>query len=226
LPLEDNATPQFLGYTNPDWVFGINNKFSYKNFTLSIQLDGRIGGVMLDYNQLKLMQGGRHIWTTQGAMGEARRLEDADVKTTNSTSGHYVGDGVQIASGTPTIVNGVITNLNELTFTSNTTKVNLQNWVGGTRDFDEADKISKSFAKIREIVIGYNLPKSALSKTPIRQASVSIVARNVFYWGAVKDYDIDPFSSGYNFSNNRTVTQGTLQTPTVRRYGININLVF
>jgi len=224
--MEDNGTPQFLGYTNPDWVFGVNNKFTYKNFTLSFQLDGRVGGVILDYNEVKLMQGGRHIWTVQGDMGVARKLEDADVFANNSTSGHYVGNGEEITGGTPNIVNGVITNLNELTFSKNTTAVNLQNWVGGTRDFDEADRISRTFVKLREIVLGYNLPKSALAKTPIHQASISFVARNVFYWGAVKDYDIDPFSSGYNFSNNRSVTGGTLQTPTVRRYGININLVF
>jgi len=226
LPMQDNGTPQFLGYTNPDWVFGINNKFTYKNFTFSFQFDGRVGGVILDYNELKLMQGGRHIWTTQGDMGVARKLEDADVFANNSTSGHYVGNGEEIVGGTPNIVNGVITNMNELTFAKNTTPVNLQNWVGGTRNFDEADRISRSFVKLREIILGYNLPKSALAKTPIRQASFSIVARNVFYWGAVKDYDIDPFSSGYNFSNNRTVTAGTLQTPTMRRYGFNINLVF
>ena len=38
------ANNAFLGNLNPDWSFGINNKFSYKSLSISFQFDGRVGG--------------------------------------------------------------------------------------------------------------------------------------------------------------------------------------
>jgi hypothetical protein len=40
---------QLLGYSNPDWVWAVNNKFSYKNIGLSFQFDGRVGGELVNY---------------------------------------------------------------------------------------------------------------------------------------------------------------------------------
>ena len=64
-----NSTAQFLGNVNPKFVWGINNRFSYKNFTFSFQFDGRVGGVIGDYVRQKTFQGGRNIETVRAIMG-------------------------------------------------------------------------------------------------------------------------------------------------------------
>ena len=84
-----NPVSQFMGNINPDWVWGINNKFAYKDFTFSFQFDGRVGGVISNYVQQKTYAGGRYLGTVQGAMGEARKQDALGVKS-------YLGEGVQV----------------------------------------------------------------------------------------------------------------------------------
>ena len=227
LPLQDNQYPQFLGNTNPDWVWAINNRFSYKGITFSFQFDGRVGGVIQDYIRTKTFQGGRHIETAEGAYGKARLEESNAIKNnTPNYQGGYVGEGVVIASGTPKYENGVITNLSELTFAPNTKATFLQDYIGKTRDFSETDLISKTFGKLREITIGYTLPSKLLGKMFIKQASVSLVGRNLLYFAKYKDIDLDQYATGYNFATQSRATSSALQSPTTRRFGINLNLTF
>lgn len=80
--------------------------------------------------------------------------------------------------------------------------------------------MSKTFAKVREITLGYMLPSRILEKTFIRGASISFVGRNLFYFANKKnkDVDIDQYAGSQ--------TSSSLQSPTVKRYGVNINLTF
>jgi hypothetical protein len=78
--------------------------------------------------------------------------------------------------------------------------------------------MSRSFGMLREVVIGYKFPAAMLEKTKfIRNASVSLVGRNLLYFAEKKDVDL-----------NQYIDDGGsgLQTPSVRRYGINVSLTF
>ncbi|WP_461080366.1 SusC/RagA family TonB-linked outer membrane protein [Spirosoma flavus] len=206
-----NPVSQFLGYVNPKFVWGVNNRFAYKNWNLSFQFDGRVGGVIGDYIKQKTYQGGRNLETTQGAIGEARKQDVQGVKA-------YLGEGVQLSSGT---INydplGNVVNYGELKYVPNATKTFAQDYVARVYGQTEAFLISRSYAKLREVVIGYTLPNTFLSRVGVRQATVSVVGRNLLYFAERNDLDLDQF-----------VTGGTsdLQTPTTRRYGINLNLTF
>ena len=204
---------QFLGNTNPDWSWGITNRFNYKNFGLSFQFDGRVGGVLIDYIQRQTFRGGRHIETTQGAMGEARYQDYLGVKS-------WVGPGVTLTGGAIEYdpITGKITNYDELTFAPNTTATYLQDWIGRYYAAEEANVISRSYAKLREVTLSYNIPEKLLSRTLISKASVSLVGRNLLYFAEKKDVDIDQFVAPDAYSS--------LQSPTLRRYGFNVNLTF
>ncbi len=220
--LKDNRQAKLLGHYNPDYVWGITNTFTIKNFSFNFQLDGRIGGVGVDYVYKKLMQGGRDISTVEGAYGAARLAEfNANPNNDpNNIPATMVGQGVQVASGTPKVdANGNITNMSELTFKPNTTATSLQDYIGREVGFDERVLISKSFAKLRQVTITYQLPSSFLNRTGIRQASISLVGRNLLYFAARTDIDLD------QFIGTNTGAQ-ILQSPTLRRYGVNINLTF
>jgi TonB-linked SusC/RagA family outer membrane protein len=208
------AVAQFLGYTNPDWAWGITNRLTYKNFGLAFQFDGRVGGMLVNYIQRQTFRGGRHIETTQGAMGVARAQDALGVKS-------WVGPGVQISNGAAIEydpITGAITNYDELQFAPNTTANYLQDWISRYYREEEANRISRSFAKLREVTISYNLPASLLEKSFIRKASVSIVGRNLLYFAEKKDVDIDQFAGTDSYS--------ALQSPTLRRYGFNLNITF
>ncbi|ARK09245.1 SusC/RagA family TonB-linked outer membrane protein [Fibrella sp. ES10-3-2-2] len=203
---------QYVGNINPDWVWGLNNRFSYKAITFSFQFDGRVGGVISDYVQQKSYAGGRIINTVQGEMGIARLNDTKGIKS-------YLGEGVQVSNGAKINydADGNVTNYAELQFSPNTTKAFLQDYIARRYGFDGGNIISRSFAKLREVVVGYTFPQQMVSRLGIKQASISFVGRNLFYFAEKKDIDIDQFTGG---------GRSDLQTPTTRRYGVNINLTF
>lgn len=208
------AVAQYLGNLNPDWSWGITNKFNYRNWGLTVQLDGRVGGIIIDYLQRQTFRGGRHLETTQGAMGEARLQDTKGIKS-------YVGPGVVISNGASIEydpITGAITNYDELKFAPNTTPTYLQDYISRYYAAEEANAISRSYAKLREVTLSYSLPKNLLSKTFMNSATVSFVGRNLLYWAEKKDVDIDQFATAVDYSS--------LQTPTVRRYGFNVNITF
>jgi TonB-linked SusC/RagA family outer membrane protein len=209
-----NPVGQFLGFTNPDWVWGLNNRFSYKNFTFSFQFDGRVGGNVVNYIQQQTFRGGRHIATVEGAMGIAREEDTRGNRT-------WLGEGVQVANGARINydVLGNVTNYGELQFKPNETKQFLQDYISRYYNTSEGNLMSRSYAKLREVVIGYNLPQSLLSKTPFKMLSISFVGRNLLYFAEKKDIDLDQFAWAAE-------GRSSFQTPTMRRYGFNLNIVF
>ncbi|AFK02109.1 TonB-dependent receptor plug [Emticicia oligotrophica DSM 17448] len=206
-----NPVNQFLGYVNPKFVFGINNKFNYKNINLSFQFDGRIGGVISNYIQRQTFRGGRHIETTTGKFGEARYQDYLGVKA-------YVGEGVVVSNGVAIKydADGNITNYAELKYAPNTTKQFVQDYVSRYYNSDEGNLMSRSFGMLREVVLGYTLPDRWFGKN-IKNATISVVGRNLLYFAEKKDIDL-----------NQYLTDGGsgLQTPSTRRYGVNLNFTF
>jgi TonB-linked SusC/RagA family outer membrane protein len=208
-----NPQTQFLGYTNPDWVWSFINAFSYKNLRLSFQFDGRIGGNMINYIQQQTFRGGRHIETVEGAMGEARYQDYLGNKS-------WIGDGVQIINGVPIEYDnfGNVINYNALKYGSNDTATYLQDYISVYYRNNEANLISKTFAKLREVTLTYTIPQSILKDGIIKAATISLVGRNLLYFSEHKDIDLDQYPGSIGVSS--------LQTPTTKRYGININITF
>ncbi len=52
-PLRTDET-EYIGNANPDFMLGFNNRFSYKNFTLSFLIDGRFGGQVVSMTEALL----------------------------------------------------------------------------------------------------------------------------------------------------------------------------
>lgn len=240
---------QYLGHSDPDWSWGINNKFSYKNFSFSFQFDGMVGGKIQDRVLRKLTEGGRGQNTNEGVIGAARLYESqhwqdvgyfgADPKNPTHNAGArdangrplLGGNGVQVVGGSSNIqydpVTGIITNYADLKFKQNdSTTLWIQDYVGSFYNDPEHTMVSKTYAKLREVVITYSLPAKWLNKTFISKVDISLVGRNLLYFfpKAFKDIDVDQYPGRDQFG---TISREyNLQTPTTRSYGINVNVVF
>lgn len=224
-----NSKAQFLGYQNPDWVWGLYNKFSWKNLSLGIQFDGRVGGVIADYLRRQTFRGGRHLETTEGAMGAARLADWENQKAGKynnpQENGNWVGQGVVVSNGVAIQYDqfGNITNYDQLQFADNTTKTFLQDYISRYYSAAEGNLMSRTFSKLREVTITYQMPEKWLKNGKfIRTASVSLVGRNLLYFAEYKDIDLDTYV-GHNYSG---AGYSDLQTPTAKRYGINLNVTF
>jgi hypothetical protein len=140
-------------------------------------------------------------------------------------------DGAALAAGSPAIIydpkTGVITNLSQLQFVANTTPVKyVQDYVSSFYNDPQHTVISKTYAKLREVVIGYSLPKAVVQKLHLTKVDFSLVGRNLLYFfhPGFKDIDVDQYPGrDQNGSPNR---EYNLQTPTTRSFGFNINVVY
>lgn len=228
---------QKFGHSDPDFSWGINNKLSYKSFSLSFQFDGMVGGTIGDYVYRKLFEGGRGENTVTGIIGEARLYESqhwADPGYNGAIlNGKPIlsGDMVQVVGGSGNLiydpVTGVLTNGKSLTYTPNTVATHwIQDFVSSYYNDAEHTSTSKTYAKLREVVITYTLPYKLIEKSFISKIDVSLVGRNLLYFfhSQFHDIDVDQFPGRSRF--NGISREQTLQTPTTRSYGININVVF
>ncbi len=193
-----------VGYMDPDGTFGISNNLTYQNFSLNVLVDGRYGGSFYSQTNAKMWWGGTH----PGSVNQYR--EDA-----NAGKDTYVGEGVTVIDGTATYdSDGNITNDTRV-FAPNTKAVNYIAWVKGFYDGspEEPGVYDATFVKLREITLTYALPGALLKNRFFKQASLSLVGRNLFLWSKVPNVDPDQGSDN-------------LQTPSSRSMGINVSLTF
>jgi TonB-linked SusC/RagA family outer membrane protein len=218
-----NPVAQFLGNESASYTWSIYNKFQYKSLSLGVQFDGSVGGVIVDYMHNKTMRGGANIETAEGALGAARYQDWANFGKTGY-NGTYVGEGVVINNGAAINYDsktGAVLNYGELQYGPNTQTAFVQDYVSKYYNADEANLMSKTFTKLREVTLGFDFPKQLLQKTFIQKASVSVYGRNLLYFykdKRFKDVDLDQ----YNYAAAST----GLQSPTVRSFGLNLNVSF
>lgn len=238
---------QYLGHADPDWSWGINNKFSYKSFSFSFQFDGMVGGKIQDRVLRKLTEGGRGENTVEGVIGEARAYEAAHFGDPGyfGSAGHQhdggardangkpiLGDdGVQVAGGSGQIqydpVTGVITNYKDLQFTANDSTTNwIQDYVSSFYNDPQHTMVNKTYAKLREVVITYSLPSNFFKNSFISKIDISVVGRNLLYFfpKAFHDIDVDQYPGRDQFGS--ISREYNLQPPSTRSYGFNVNVVF
>ena len=106
----------------------------------------------------------------------------------------------------------------------NTTSVDAQTYWQyiASNNFTEEFVYDASFIKLRELSLGYKLPRSLFKKTPIQSIGISLVARNL--WTIHKETpNIDP-ESAYNNGNGQGLELNGY--PATRNIGFNINVKF
>ena len=79
-----------------------------------------------------------------------------------------------------------------------------------------------SFAKLRELRLGYTFPDSVLDQTPFTSASVAFVGRNLWILGKNAPYT-DP-EAGLGAGNRQGYQTGAF--PAIKTYGFNVSFNF
>jgi hypothetical protein len=195
---------QYFGNDDPDWIYGWQNTFTYKNFSLSFSFDGRLGGLIYSTTNQKMWWGG----TAPGTVNKFR--DDA-----NAGQNTYVGPGVVVESGSVEYDShgNIISDTRK--FAPNTTPVNYIGFMQTTSGamLNNYFYYSGTYVKMRELSLTYNVPVK-WTKGVFNSATVSFIANNLFLWSS-KLPNVDPDAESDN-----------LQTPSMRSMGVNINLKF
>lgn len=197
-PIRD-LTQRILGNSQPDWIGGISNTFTYKNLSLSFLFDTHQGHER--YNQLG---------NFMSAFGIARYTEDrttsrafAGVLPDGTENKQVVYMGMGLGPDGRDYGIGYYRNIHR----------------GVTENFVE----DASWVRLRTLSLGYEIPAKAFDKTFIKGATITFTGNNLLLW---TDYTgFDPESSSFNAGSNVDAFTG-FTYPAVRSYLLTLNVNF
>ena len=86
--------------------------------------------------------------------------------------------------------------------------------------------IDGSFVKLREVTIGYSIPKNIISRLGMQQASINLFVKNPRVWLPSENMYADPEVNNPEGTANSTSGVESTQTPISRSYGVNLNITF
>ena len=194
------------GFSGPDWIWGWGNTVSYKDFTLSFTIDGRVGGVAYSKTNQSLWNTGAHIESDN----QWRYDEVVNGKK------NYVGQGVKVVSGTVQYDSDGNITFDDRVFAPNDVEVSYEQY---TREYQAnaysarpQNYFKQTFFKLRDLSLTYQMPKSLCEKVRLKGATIGLVGQNLLIWTKEFKY-ADPDVGGDN-----------LNAPSTRLLGFNIKL--
>ncbi len=195
-PLQ-SAAYQILGQSVADWTGGINNSFSWKGINLSFLIDIKVGGKIHSGTNIRLDQWGR---SERSLIGREGGLVVSGVTEVPAGSGNYEPLNMEL---NPEQARNYWQNL-------------------GNRA-SEFYTYDAGFGKLRQLTLGYSLPRTLLAKTPFQAVTLSFVGRNLaILWKHTPN--IDPESS-YS-ANSGAQGLDYFGVPVTRSYGFNLKVGF
>jgi iron complex outermembrane receptor protein len=198
------------GNIMPKVIGGFSNTLAYKNFSLDFTIDYRLGGQMVSPPTKYMMGAGMFENTLQYRDAEHGGL-------TYTENGKTYNDGVLLQG-----VNQTTGQPNTKIVDAATYYMNMFNW--GNDSWSEKGSIyDNSYIKMREMVIGYNIPKSFSNKLHINNLRVSLIGRNLFYIYKTLE-NLDPEAPLGNKWWSQGVDVGS--TAPTRSFGFSLNANF
>ena len=182
---------------NPDWTGGVTTAFSWKGLTLSAALDIRKGGYMFSRTK-NLMQ-----FTGNGYM------------TTYNDRNPFVIPNSVYADGTENSSPIYLVNQSYQDYYNKY----------GMGEGGEFYLMDRSFVKLRNITLTYQLPRTLVNKLYLSEITLSAFANNVFTWTHKANHYIDPETSSYGNDLGGLFGE-TYSNPSCRIFGFNLGVKF
>lgn len=193
------------GSSQRDFIMGLNNSFSFKNFTLGLALDYKKGGVfysgtadLLNFvgNSANTVYNDRRTFIVPNSVVEVRNAQGQ--------------------------VTGYAENTNPIT--ENNFFAYYYTDLGKATSY--ADRIiDKTFIKVREITLSYALPKTVAARIGADRAVITAYGRNLLTWLPKENRVIDPEVS--NYGNDLSSEFGEFRSgPSTRNAGLSLNITF
>jgi len=197
------------GSIAPRFTGGLINTLGYKSLSLSFSIDFQSGGQFASRAAVHGVGAGQHKMTV-GLNDKGNEMRQFP-----SLGGGVRVDGVY---GPGVTING-----EDVSGTENTTYIAASRYFNGARQGDNLNQnvLDGSYVKLREVRLGYELPKAFLSKMGIKSANLGVMMNNAWliYAPAAKEFGIDPSElEQYWYEGG--------QLPQTRTSGVNLRIRF
>ncbi len=202
---------EMVGDPNPDFKLGITNTVSYKGLFLSFLFDMTIGGDIYSVTNSSLL--GRGV------------TKDTRDRLSNWIIPGVYGDpatGKAILNGGKTIPNTTSITTNDLYFSPNSNN-------GATFAINTATEwnvYDATVYRLREVTLGYEVPRNLFKKLPIGSATITVTGRNLWYIAPnfPKYSHFDPEVNSFGATSTQGIELSA--APTTKRYGVNLKVTF
>jgi TonB-linked SusC/RagA family outer membrane protein len=196
-----------IGNPLPDFTFGFNNTFRYKNFDLSIFINGSVGNDVLNYTSISLTHM-NSSWTNQLTDVKDRAiLTQVDPNKTYADGSWWYYDISNVKVANPD------------------TKIPRAT----TADPNDNDRISTryiedgSYIRLKNITFGYTFDKKALKKLHLESLRLYANLQNICTLTGYSGYDPEVGASTQDSSGLvYGVDYGRYPSPSVYSFGLNI----
>ena len=199
--LEQYILDHPIGNIEPKLLMSVTPSLNYKGVSLTAMFDMRFGGEVVSVSE--------GMATSVGT--SERTAYRGEYKELNGVKDYYmVAPGVT-ADGQP--------NTKEVSAQAYYSHIGLYK---AQKGFAEMFVHSASYIKLKELALGYSLPKSLLRKTPLTNVKLSFVARNLCFLlkhtpgNPDGGYDTSMFSQALDFA----------AVPYTRTFGFSVNVAF
>ena len=183
---------------NPNirWQGGITNTFGYRGVSLSFLLDTRQGGDILSFTNNSYRSNGALVETAKDR--ELPRVIPGVIEI-------KAADGVTVTGYRP-----------------NNIQVDAQAYWQSFGNASDLNVYDATVYRLREVSLGYALPKALLTNLPFGAVSFSFSGRNLFYYAPNANFDPELNTQGAGNIRGLDL-QGP---PNARTYGANIRFTF
>lgn len=198
-PISSLTKQKLLGNSQPDWIGGLTNNFSFKRLTLSTIIDARWG--FEKFNRLENFNSAFGIADYTRDRREFKVFEGVLADGTPNTKKVWLGqsigpDGVNYGEGYYRLYH---------------------------RSLSEPFVDDASWVRLRSASLQYSLPTSWLPAKAIRNASVSVTGNNL--WLHTNYYGLDPESVSADSGSNVDGSAG-MTYPAARTFLFTLNVGF
>jgi hypothetical protein len=226
-----------IGNIQPDWTGGLNNIFSFGNFTASFLIDVQYGGSIFSLDQWYGMGTGLYAETDYtNDLGNPVRdpiydkdgnelLPYIDLPGYDPANGYGANSGGMILDGvTWEDTNGNGEPDEGDTYTENTRRTSALDYRvwGWSTNPNEKFIYDATYVKLREVTLNYRLPKKWFDNIFISSASIGVTGTNL--WIIYKDLPHADPEASQGAGNVQGWQSGVM--PATRNFGFNVNLSF
>ncbi|MGL4518192.1 MAG: SusC/RagA family TonB-linked outer membrane protein [Phocaeicola sp.] len=195
-----------IGSPMPDFTFGWTNTFRYKNFDLSLFINGSYGNKVLNYLNMKLTHM-NSAWTNQlNTVGDRAILKPIDPNKVYPDGSQWYDD---------------ITNVFVENPSTSIPRASIQ-------DPNDNDRISDryiedgSYLRLKNVTFGYTFPTKKIANWGLQSLRVYANFQNLYTLTNYTGYDPEIGASTAN-SNVYGLDNGRYPSPTVYSFGLNVS---
>ena len=198
-----NPEQQIVGSMNYKYLMGFGTTLSWKGVSLTANLDIRRGGML--YSRTKDI-----TYFTGNAIQTAFNNRNPFIvpNSVQQIGEDDLGNPIYGENTTPLDETGIFTY-----------------WDAGGSDLDRAFLVDKSYVKLRNVVLSWQLPTKWFANCFITGVNVSLFGNNLMLWTPKSNTFIDPETS--TFGNDLEGNYGEFSAnPSSRKFGFNVQVKF